>query len=506
MKSFARKSVACLLALVLVFCTVAAAPKVSAESYQASLIRMGGSNRYETADRIAADGWTMASTVIIASGKTYPDALAGTPLSYALDAPILLVDGNRLDSTVKSRISALGATKAYILGGSAAVSVGVENALKDNNMVVERIWGQNRYETATAVADRLAELSGKPSEVFIVSGENYPDALSVGPVAAIKGAPILYSSKNGRLSLDTFGFISGSGAAAAHVIGGYSAVGDSVRSALTSCGISNVSRVFGNSRYETSLEVAIKFLDTFTSKSIAFATGKNYPDALAGGVFAAKHGAPLLLTDQEYISHDYASLSFAERASSNGGAVERIAERAADTVGNDAHLERLVEFIAMFKPENLFVFGGESVLPDRVIYSYLPKEPEEPVNKTPTISGYVSINGVTAGGFEVMLYDYYYESEWIDHVLTDTHPFRSTTTDEDGYFSYTLENGEYTVMLYWQDPNDGWQYTWGYYIYVTDGKVYYVDWIEDENGDNVDYEVTDEEQYVFDFVETPRHS
>ncbi|HBI55793.1 MAG TPA: hypothetical protein DDY38_03070, partial [Firmicutes bacterium] len=68
-------------------------------------------------------GWPDgAQTVVLARGDDYADALAGVPLAYQLNAPILLTHTNRLITSTKDEIIRLGANKVIILGGTGAVS------------------------------------------------------------------------------------------------------------------------------------------------------------------------------------------------------------------------------------------------------------------------------------------------------------------------------------------------------------------------------------------------
>ena len=349
------------LALVFTFAMTAQTSRFSAESYAtANMVRIGGTDRFDTANRIAAQGWTTSQAVVLASAASYPDALAGAPLAYALDAPVLLVQGSKIDSRVMDQIQSLGATKIYILGGTAAVSEKIENDLKSRNYTVERIWGQNRYETAVEVAKSLSDIGGASSEAFIVSGENYPDALSVSPVAALKHAPIIYSNKAGKVNESSAKLLEKLGVRNAYVIGGTAAVGQDVNSALSACGVSDVRRVFGQTRYETSLNVAEYFQSVFTTRSIAFATGENYPDALAGGVFAAKKGMPVLLTNPKYNAEEGSSVFLQASAYDS----------------TKTYAENIVRFIENFKPTEVFVFGGETVLPTYTIGTYFSGEDE----------------------------------------------------------------------------------------------------------------------------------
>jgi len=390
MSQLIKKAAATLLSLTMILCWTAFAKdvKVNAGSYAtASFVRVYGSDRYDTANQIAAQGWDTTPAVVLASGTSYPDALAGAPLAYALDAPILLVSGSSVPDSVMKQILDLGATRIYILGGTAAVSSSIEYELTSKNFTVERIWGQTRYETAVEVAKALMDITGPSTEAFVVSGENYPDALAISPVASLYGAPIVYSNKKGSIDSGSAALLAASGADTAYVIGGTAAISDLVRSNLSKCGIGSITRISGESRYDTALKVADHFIDVFTAKSLAFATGENYPDALAGGVFAAKKGMPVLLTNSKLNADESSSIFLTASAYDN----------------SLSFTENLVDFIDRFGPEEVFVFGGENAVPNVTIDSYF--EGDTWSGNDNTASSPPAHQGYTVGGYVYESYE-----------------------------------------------------------------------------------------------------
>ena len=278
--------------------TIVTVPTTTAPTQPAGeVVRAGGSNRIETAIEISKLGWDSADTVIIASGSSYPDALAGVPLSAAADAPILLsTDKNGAESALLAEIQRLGADKAYILGGTAAVSAGTESDLTAAGLKCVRLAGDDRYMTGIAVAKELAALTGKPFDtIYFASAQNFPDALAVSPVAAMCGDPILYISPDKGLSSAVAEYVSSTGCGSAVLLGGTSAVSEESARSITALGLS-LERISGSDRYATAVAVAERFADRFTGSGAALATGKAFPDALAGGAHAAKLGVPVLLT------------------------------------------------------------------------------------------------------------------------------------------------------------------------------------------------------------------
>lgn len=250
------------------------------------IARLSGKDRYETAITIAEAGWPEGTDhVVLATGSTFPDALAGAPLAFQLDAPILLTPKAKLDRRVRDLIVDFGVKNVTILGGTGAVSAEVENELRNNmGLEVRRLKGKNRYETAAAIAETLL-----PTHQAVVAyGGNFPDALSIAPYAAMYGLPIFLTDKN-ELSKATKDALSSY--TKTYVVGGTGAISESVKKQLPS-----PTRLKGKDRYDTSISIA-KELDLPTTE-VFIATGEGFADALTGSVLAAKFGEPTVLTQK----------------------------------------------------------------------------------------------------------------------------------------------------------------------------------------------------------------
>lgn len=152
--------------------------------------RLAGSNRQGTAAEIASL-WSHADTVFVASGGSYPDALAGGAAAAHEDAPVLLAGRTSLSSQTTSRLAQLDPSTVVVLGGSAAVSgsaIGDITAAVPDAKVV-RYHGQDRYATAQAVAANVWPEGS--SEAFYATGAGFADALAGVPAAAHHAAPLL---------------------------------------------------------------------------------------------------------------------------------------------------------------------------------------------------------------------------------------------------------------------------------------------------------------------------
>ena len=281
------------------------------------IIRLGGSNRYETAQLIASEGWDSASNVVLANGSSFADALSGVPLAYALGAPILLVDGKTIDSTTMKKLSELGTKNIYLLGGEGVISKDCASQLKNKGYTVERVAGENRYGTAVEIAKKLAEVTGKPiTNVFFAYGYNYPDALAASSVAALRGRPILYAPNKGGLDDITKEYIDSLDLSNAVALGGEAIISKEAYSEIKGAAES-ASRLYGANRYETAVKIIEKYSSSFTGSGIALATGTNYPDALAGAALAAKEKIAVLLVPATFIGDQQAQLKSVITADTN---------------------------------------------------------------------------------------------------------------------------------------------------------------------------------------------
>ncbi|WP_438853831.1 cell wall-binding repeat-containing protein [Agromyces sp. M3QZ16-3] len=160
------------------------------------LVRLGGTSRYETADLIVRDAFSAGGSrhAIVATGRTYPDALAAGPAAGHLDAPVLLVDGQHgLQASTKATIEALGITEVHIVGGTGAVGTSLESGLSAllGDAHVTRLAGADRIFTAIAVNE---EIFGATDTGYLATAGGFADALAGGPLAAMEGAPLYLSS------------------------------------------------------------------------------------------------------------------------------------------------------------------------------------------------------------------------------------------------------------------------------------------------------------------------
>lgn len=177
--------------------TIVGGTGVVSSSVEASLkvvaptTRLAGSDRYATAFQILAKVFDSADHAIVATGRTFPDALAAGGAAGSRRAPVVLVDGTRssVPATVVQELERLGVTSVSIAGGTGAVSAGIQAQLTTEGYAVTRYGGSNRFET-TAAINRAYFPAGSTSTTFLANGLNFPDALAAGALAGHLSAPV----------------------------------------------------------------------------------------------------------------------------------------------------------------------------------------------------------------------------------------------------------------------------------------------------------------------------
>ena len=194
-----------------------------------SVTRVFGADRYTTAANLAAS-FPTGSPVFIATGRDFPDALAGTAAAAAQHAAILLTTPTTIPSGTAAALSALAPSSITILGGTGAVSSAVATQLGTYTPTVTRLSGSDRYATAAAIAT-----SAFPSAtgVFITTGVGFADALTGGPVAGTTGQPLLLATVT-CLPTPTAAVVAADAPTTVTLLGGTGVLGAGVES-LTTC-------------------------------------------------------------------------------------------------------------------------------------------------------------------------------------------------------------------------------------------------------------------------------
>lgn len=228
----------------------------------------GGRDRYDTANRLndnfgEAEGLGNVPVAFVASGYMLVDAISVAGLAGFLDAPVLLTPSESLDNRVANFIEDYGVQTIYVLGGPAAVADSVVEAIKGltNSPTVDRIFGDDRYATAAAVASRLgggaAWCGGAEAAAILANGGDVSlaYAMAMSPVANRLQLPLLLTMAD-ELPSATENFITDQNIEHVVIMGGESSVSDDVSAALTSAGVDTVTRIDGDTPAATSAALA----------------------------------------------------------------------------------------------------------------------------------------------------------------------------------------------------------------------------------------------------------
>lgn len=269
-----------------------------------NVTRIGGQDRFSTSVKIAESIYSgQIDNVVLSTGYNFPDALSGSVLAESVGGPILLVgtSPNTTDSSlalnyINNHLNKTG--KVYLLGGGGVISTSFETKLISmgyNSANIIRLGGADRLQTSMKIA---SELNAAHSTSIVIATQNdFPDALSISPIAALRGWPILLTDKD-KLSSDVESYILSIKPDKVYISGGTGVVSDTVKNrieTLLNYGDDKVIRLGGSDRYATSRIINSALVQD--PSEVVITTGLQYPDALSGSVYAALKGGTVILTD-----------------------------------------------------------------------------------------------------------------------------------------------------------------------------------------------------------------
>lgn len=259
--------------------------------------RIAGSGRETTAAQVALTAYPDgAEEVLLASAATYPDALAGGPLSHTLGASLLLTGRDALPAATADALAKLRPERVTILGGGGAVSGPLEEQLRED-YEVRRLAGLGRVETALAIARAMGTTHER---VFLARADRFPDALSAAAPGGLLGMPILLTGP-GELHAETAAHLERFGTREVVVLGGETAVSEAVTDELRAREL-KVTRLAGTSRFGTAAAVNRWLMPQLPERDrtgLVVASGGFFADALSGGPLAARRGQLLMTVPSE---------------------------------------------------------------------------------------------------------------------------------------------------------------------------------------------------------------
>lgn len=269
----------------------------SSLSATVSADRLSGRSRYETAVAISKNQFSSSKYVVLANGQAPNDILVASSLAGNLNAPILITDRNSLNASTKAEIQRLNSSNIIVIGGNSKISSAVTNSLKSMGKNVEVINGSSDADMSVKVANKAMEFKSA-NTVILSSEKGLPDSLSASALAAKNGYPIIYTGKN-AISGVAKGFIKNGKISNVIIVGGDQTISNGVLNSVKSMGKS-VSRVYGKSRYDTSLAIAKNYFNN--SSTVGLATGAEFVDSLTSGPVSGLNNQAILLVSNNTLS------------------------------------------------------------------------------------------------------------------------------------------------------------------------------------------------------------
>ncbi|MDR1773845.1 MAG: cell wall-binding repeat-containing protein, partial [Clostridioides sp.] len=273
-------------------------------------------------DSVSAKGTTNQNSVILAVGTNFPDAMSVTSLAEYTNTPILLTQTETLNQDTENILKTWGITNVTIIGKEKAISTNVEDMIKNlstsadvenssvSSISVDRIGGEDRYETAKLIGDKLISILGNEetsnsrtssnidnlsnelnesstkdtfnrtsldniltdstrtssnevSQAILVDGTNFPDALTVSSLSGYYKVPVLLTQRE-FLNNTTQKALKGWSVSKITIAGGTNAVAKEIEEELkglkeNSSSEMTIERLAGVDRYETAVQISQKY-------------------------------------------------------------------------------------------------------------------------------------------------------------------------------------------------------------------------------------------------------
>lgn len=253
--------------------------------------RIEGPDRYATAAAASARFFPPdVDVVYVASGESFPDALAAGPAAAHREAPLLLTARDTLPQATRGELRRLSPDRIVLVGGQVAVAGSVARELRAYAGTVTRVAGDDRYATAARIA-RNAWGSSTVDTAYVASGEDFPDALGASARAALDDVPVLLV-RGDAVPEVTGATLESLGVEAVTVAGGTGVVAPATARALEDH-VGAVTRRAGPDRYATSAALADR---PGSGRTLLVATGEAFPDGLTAASLARHLDADVLLT------------------------------------------------------------------------------------------------------------------------------------------------------------------------------------------------------------------
>jgi putative cell wall-binding protein len=297
--------------------------------------RIGGIDRYASSAQLfntkfiptLVPVYAGATSVVLASGANFPDALSATYLAATLGTGVVLTDPNIIPQQTLAVLTNGVISTVYIVGGTAAISAAEQtqiaalhkgNAPLSSLLTVLRVAGPDRYATNNA-ADLFSGASAGATTAVVAVGTNFADALAAGPAvyagAGVGAKPFpLVLTDGATLSASATSTLTNLGITKVVIVGGTAAISAAVEASIKALpGMTIAYRLAGADRTLTASMIAtwetsglaasgvygnlvsLGFTKSTTANAY-IARGDGFADALSAGAVAGAQKQVILLT------------------------------------------------------------------------------------------------------------------------------------------------------------------------------------------------------------------
>jgi murein DD-endopeptidase MepM/ murein hydrolase activator NlpD len=261
--------------------------------------RLAGADRFETAIAVSKRFAPGIPVLYMSTATDFPDALTAAAAAAKGGGPLLLTYADVLPPAVKAEVQRLSPERIIVVGGEAIVGGAVFNELANLAPRISRLGGSDRYQTGEILA---LEAFNSSTEAFIATGRDFPDALAASAAAGARSAPVLLvDGLADTVRESTVRALRSLGVTSVRLAGGTGAVSAGIESSLRSFGFST-ERYQGEDRYLTASAINTAVFGS-NIRTVFFATGLEFPDALAGAALAGGMKTPLYITRVGCIPH-----------------------------------------------------------------------------------------------------------------------------------------------------------------------------------------------------------
>ena len=263
---------------------------------------IAGEDRFETAIEISKS-WKTSQEAILVNSTAESDLLCATVLASQIDCPILLTNKNNINESTNNEIKRLNINKLYLIGGKDVIYETIEKELSKSNIKIERICGEDRYETSISIANKVRELK-KSNTAILVNGEySVADAVSISPIAGDKNIPVIIC-KNNQVKLQKE-WMKNNDIKNLYIIGGEDVINKTIEKELNIDNI-NIERIYGKDRYETNAKIIENFYKQVKINKVFYCKGKNLNkeneiiDGMLVSPLASKEKSPIILLGENF--------------------------------------------------------------------------------------------------------------------------------------------------------------------------------------------------------------